>query len=153
MHARNTPKRPRLITISLAAVVAHFNFGFAVSAFGGQLGRKIADEIAIRIARAAQEKSVAADALEQLALAALLALLPGGNAGLVGLHLALGLFEVLREAAVKFLHGFRQGILPSSISSSSSSMRAVKPTSKISSKLLTSSTLTFSPSMVGENRP
>ena len=36
---------------------------------------------------------------------------------------------------------------------SSSSMRAVKPTSKISSKLFTRRTLTFSPSMVGANRP
>ena len=32
-------------------------------------------------------------------------------------------------------------------------MRAVKVTSKISSKLFTSSSLTFSPSMVGEKRP
>src|ERR1700752_1912202 len=47
----------------------------------------------------------------------------------------------------------RQGSLPSSISSSSSSSRAVNVTSKMSSKLLTSSMLTRSPSIVGENRP
>src|SRR5215469_5456827 len=47
----------------------------------------------------------------------------------------------------------RQASLPSSISSSSSSMRAVNRRSKMSSKLLTSSLHTRSPSMVGENRP
>src|SRR5437879_10201497 len=47
----------------------------------------------------------------------------------------------------------RQGSLPSSISSSSSSSRAVNVTSKMSSKLLISSVLTRSPSMVGEKRP
>src|SRR6266851_105978 len=47
----------------------------------------------------------------------------------------------------------RQGSLPSSISSSSSSRRAVKLTSNTSSKLFTSSTLTRSPSIVGVKRP
>src|SRR5215472_14496212 len=47
----------------------------------------------------------------------------------------------------------RHASLPSSISSSSSSMRAVNLRSKMSSKLLTSSLHTRSPSMVGENRP
>ena len=93
------------------AVVAGFDLDFAVGALGRQLGRKVADEIAIRIARTAQEKSVAADAFEQFALPALLALLPGGNARLVGLHLALGLFEVLREAAIEFLDRFLPGQL------------------------------------------
>src|SRR6202021_2818280 len=46
----------------------------------------------------------------------------------------------------------RQSNLPSSISSSSSSRRAVNVTSKTSSKLLISSVLTRSPSIVGENR-
>src|SRR5207244_9781108 len=46
----------------------------------------------------------------------------------------------------------RHGSLPSSISSSSSSSRAVNVTSKMSSKLLISSVLTRSPSMVGEKR-
>src|SRR6516165_9420366 len=47
----------------------------------------------------------------------------------------------------------RQGSLPSSISSNSSSSRAVNLTSKTSSKLLMSSPQTRSPSIVGVNRP
>src|SRR3974390_367284 len=47
----------------------------------------------------------------------------------------------------------RHGILPSSISSSSSSSRAVNLTSNTSSKLLISSMHTRSPSIVGVNRP
>src|ERR1700720_1204732 len=47
----------------------------------------------------------------------------------------------------------RQGSLPSSISSSSSSSRAVNFTSNTSSKLLISSTQTRSPTSVGVNRP
>ena len=95
-----------------------------------------------------------ADALQQFALAALLALLPRGNAGLVRLHLALGLFQVLLEPCHRTPSPTpSSGSLPSSISSSSSSMRAVKPTSKISSKLFTSRSLTFSPSIVGVKRP
>src|SRR5258708_2785380 len=47
----------------------------------------------------------------------------------------------------------RHGSLPSSISSSSSSSRAVNFTSNTSSKLLISSTHTRSPSIVGVKRP
>src|SRR5580692_2246460 len=47
----------------------------------------------------------------------------------------------------------RHGSLPSSISSSSSSSRAVNFTSNTSSKLLISSTHTRSPNIVGVNRP
>src|SRR6202022_1460125 len=57
-----------------------------------------------------------------------------------------------RSSSKRFQNPFtesRQGSLPSSISSNSSSRRAVKPTSKMSSKLFTSRVLTFSPSIVG----
>jgi len=47
----------------------------------------------------------------------------------------------------------KHGSLPSSISSSSSSSRAVNVTSNTSSKLFTSKMLTRSPSIVGVNRP
>src|SRR6266852_5335387 len=56
----------------LAAVVAILGLAFAASVVA-EFRRHILDEVAIRIARAAQEKSVPADALQQLALAAFLA--------------------------------------------------------------------------------
>ncbi len=92
-----------------------------------QFRRHILDEIAIRIARATQEKSVPADALEQFAFAALFALLARSVCPpcTKSFH---------RRPCVRSMTNFcqnsftasRQGSLPSSISSSSSSSRAVK---------------------------
>src|ERR1019366_2036435 len=90
------------------AIVAGFDFR-AILALGRQFRREIANEIAIRIARTAQEKTVPADAFQEIALPALLALLSGGNTRFVGLHLALGLLEVGREAAIEFLDGLLPG--------------------------------------------
>src|SRR5438445_145568 len=89
----------------LAAIVAIFGFGFAAGLFGS-LRRKVLDEIAIGIARAAEEETVAADALEQFALAALFALFPRGNASFVGKHLVVGFIEVNGEFFPKLFDRF-----------------------------------------------
>src|SRR6266849_1680059 len=73
----------------LAAIVAVLGFAFPVG-FVAEFRSHVLNEIAIRIARAAQEKSVPADALQQLALAALLALLARRDSGLVRHHLVAG---------------------------------------------------------------
>src|SRR3984885_3209535 len=86
----------------LTAVIAIFDFHFAV--VRGELGRKILYEIAIGIAIAAQEKTVAADALEQFSLAALLAFLPGRNARLIREHFVFGLIQVQKERIPEFPH-------------------------------------------------
>ena len=89
----------------LAAIVAILGLGLAAGLFRS-LGREILNEIAFGITRAAQEETVAADAFEQFALAALFALLPRGNAGLVGKHLVVGLIEVNDEFFPEFLDRF-----------------------------------------------
>src|SRR4029077_8581247 len=76
---REGPKAPALQGHFLAAIFAIFNLVFRV--FWNFLG-EVLDEIAFRVARAAKEESVPADALQQLALAALLALFPGRDSGL-----------------------------------------------------------------------
>src|SRR5216684_9330679 len=77
----------------LAAVVAILGFAFAVGIVA-ELRRHILNEIAVRIARAAQEKSVPADALQQLALAALLAFFPRRDSRLVRNHLVAGFGQI-----------------------------------------------------------
>src|SRR5947207_653302 len=77
----------------LAAIVAVLGLGFPASLFRSLRG-EVLNEIAFGIARAAQEESVAANAFEQLALAALFALFPRRDAGLIGKHLVVGLVEV-----------------------------------------------------------
>src|ERR1700676_2455209 len=93
-----------------AAVFAILGFGFPAG-FLAVLGRKILDKITVRIARAAQEKTVAGDALQQLALAALLALLAGGNAGLVGNHLVVSLRQIDDKFLPKLPHRLAPGQL------------------------------------------
>src|SRR5439155_10158296 len=88
----------------LATVVAYFDFGFALGLLR-QFRRKVLNKIAIGIARATQEKSVAADAFEQFALAALLALLAGRDAGFVGKHFVAGLIQVNDEFFPKLFYG------------------------------------------------
>src|ERR1700680_3096919 len=77
----------------LAAIVAILDLRFSAGFFG-EFGGKVLNEIAIRIARAAQKEPVTADTLEPLALPALLALLARRNAGLVREHLFVGFIEV-----------------------------------------------------------
>src|SRR5713226_613544 len=86
-----------------AAVVAILDGAFALAFLTAKLRRKVFDVIAFRITGAAQKEAVAADALEQLALAAFFAFLSRGDAGLVRLHLALGLVEVFLEAVPEIL--------------------------------------------------
>src|SRR5579859_3905766 len=88
----------------LAAIVAIFDFWLA--GIGGELGRKILDEIAIGIAGTAQKESVPADTFEQLSLAALFALFASGDACLVGKHFIVGAIQIDYEFLPKFLHGF-----------------------------------------------
>src|SRR5271155_3879790 len=99
---------PALDDHFLAAIIAIFDFGDAVR-FRGQLGRKVFDVVAIGVAIAAQEKSVARYALEQFTFAAFFALQPGGNPGLVGQHLLVGLIEINYERIPEFLHGLAPG--------------------------------------------
>src|SRR5258708_2409131 len=89
----------------LAAIVAIFDFGFAAGLFG-KFRREVLNEIAFGVARTAQEETVAADALEQFALAALFALFPRGDAGLVGKHLVSGLVHVNDEFFPELFDGF-----------------------------------------------
>src|SRR6267143_5646752 len=88
-----------------AAIVAILGLGFAVGLFRS-LRREILNEIAFGIPRAAQEETVAADAFEQLTLAALFTLFPGGNPGLVRQHLVVGLIEVDDEFLPELFDGF-----------------------------------------------
>src|SRR5260370_19125161 len=76
---------------------------FALEFLAAKPRRKVPDGIAFRITGAAEKEAVAADALEQLALAAFFAFLSRGDAGLVRLHLALGLVEVFLEAVPEIL--------------------------------------------------
>ena len=71
-----------------------------------ELGRKIFDEIAIGITRAAEKESVAADALEKFAFAALFAFFAGGDAGFVREHFVVGFTEVDDELVPEFADGF-----------------------------------------------
>jgi len=96
---------------------------------------------------------VAADAFEQFALAALFALLPGWYAGFVGKHLVPGLVEVNDEFFPELFDGFAPRQLAFFDFVEFLFEPRVNVTSKMSSKLFTSSTLTRSPSMVGEKRP
>src|SRR2546430_814745 len=89
----------------LAAIVAILGFGFTAGLFG-KFRREVLNEVAFGIARTAQEETVAADTLEQFALAALFALLPGRNAGLVGKHLVIGLVEVNDKFFPELFDGF-----------------------------------------------
>src|SRR6185295_18779522 len=88
----------------LAAILAIFGGSFGIAL--GDFRRKVLDEIAFGITRAAEEKSVAADAFEQFALAALLAGLAGRDARLVREHLLVGPVEVHDEFFPEFLDGF-----------------------------------------------
>ena len=69
------------------------------------------NEIAIRIARATQEKSVAADALQQFALTALLAGLAGGDARFVRNHFVAGLGQIDDKFPPKFAYRVTPGQL------------------------------------------
>src|SRR5438552_3636605 len=89
----------------LAAIVAVLGLGFPASLFRSLRG-EVLNEIAFGIARAAQEESVAANAFEQLALAALFALFPRRDAGLIGKHLVVGLVEVDDEFLPELFDGF-----------------------------------------------
>src|SRR5205807_10120638 len=77
------PKAAALDGHLFAAIVAVFSGRFALDFLGAHFRRKATDIVALRVATAAQEEAVAADAFEQLALAALLALLASRNAGFV----------------------------------------------------------------------
>jgi len=96
---------------------------------------------------------VAADAFEQFALAALFALLPGWYAGFVGKgNLVPGLVEVNDEFFQNSLTASRQGSLPSRfrrVPLRAARKRDVEDVFET----LHHSTLTRSPSMVGEKRP
>src|SRR5579862_9559423 len=76
----------------LTAVFAILDGAFRV-AFGHFRG-KILNEIAFRITRTTQKKTVTADALEEFALGALFAGFSGRDTGLVGKHLFIGAVEV-----------------------------------------------------------
>src|SRR5258708_7424573 len=67
--------------------------------------RHVLNEIAFRIPRASQEKSVPADPFQQFALPALFALFPGRNPGLVRNHLVAGLVQVHDEFFPELFHG------------------------------------------------
>src|SRR5260370_34819555 len=84
---------------------------FALEFLAAKPRRKVPDGIAFRITGAAEKEAVAADAFEQLALAAFFAFLARGDAGLVGLHLALGLVGVFLEAVPDILYGWPPGQL------------------------------------------
>src|SRR5258708_5360950 len=96
---------PALDSHLLAAIVAIFSFWFAAGLFRS-FRREVLNEIAFGIARAAKEETVAADAFEQFALAALFALFPRGNAGLVGKHFVIGFVEVNNEFFPELLDRF-----------------------------------------------
>src|SRR6266481_1694256 len=66
--------------------------------------RHVLNEIAFRIPRASQEKSVPADPFQQFALPALFALFPGRNPGLVRNHLVAGLIQVHDEFFPELFH-------------------------------------------------
>src|SRR5579862_416621 len=88
----------------LTAVFAILDGAFRV-AFGNFRG-KILNEIAFRIKRTTQKKTVTADALEEFALAALFAGFSGRDTGLVGKHLLIGAVEVHDKFFPEFLDGF-----------------------------------------------
>src|SRR5258707_447166 len=81
-------KSPAFQRHLLSAVFAVLNLVLGVFR---NLFRHVLDEIAFRIPRASQEKSVPADPFQQFALPALFALFPGRNPGLVRNHLVAGL--------------------------------------------------------------
>src|SRR6185437_14720809 len=87
------PESPALQRHLAPAIFAVLDLILRV-AFLRQIGRQVLNEVALRIPRAAQEESVPADALQQFALSAFFALLPGRNADLVGDHLLIGLHQV-----------------------------------------------------------
>src|SRR5262249_26878069 len=97
---------PALEQHFLSAILAILGLALGVIA---QFRRHVLDEIAIRIARAAEEKSVAADALEQFALPALLAGLARGYAGFVRNHFIVGLGQIDDKFLPKFSHGVTPG--------------------------------------------
>src|SRR5438270_857155 len=68
-------------------------------------------EIAIRIPRATQEKSVPADPFQQFALPALLARLTGRYPGFVRNHFVIGTRQIDDEFLPEFLHRFPPGKL------------------------------------------
>src|SRR5690348_15227634 len=86
-----------LATAVVAILGRILAFDFLTAGIGN-----VADVITFRIARAAEEESVAADALEESALLAFRAFLVGGDAGLV---------EVFLEAIPEFLDGLAPGEL------------------------------------------
>ena len=105
------PKAAALDGHLFAAIVAVFSGRFALDFLGAHFRRKVTDIVALGVATAAQEEAVAADAFEQLALAALLALLACRNAGFVRLHFPFGLFQIILEAVVEVLDRLLPGQL------------------------------------------
>src|ERR1700704_2908308 len=95
-------KAPALDGHFLAAVFAIL--GLAFTAIIRKLRRHVLNKIAIRIPRAAQEKSMPADAFEQFAFAALLAFLTGRNSGLVRHHFVAGLRQIHHELFPELAH-------------------------------------------------
>src|ERR1700743_2053565 len=92
----------------LAAIFAIFSLTLGVVV---EFRRHVLNKVAIRIARAAKEESVPADALQKLAFAALFALLPGRDAGLVRNHLVVGLGQIDDKLFPEFAYGIAPGEL------------------------------------------
>src|SRR6266850_1097253 len=110
----NSPKRPLFFTRFLPHNVhssARGSSGWCAIRVPWTRRREVLNEIAFGVARTAQEETVPADALEQFALAALFALFPRGDAGLVGKHLVAGLVEVNDEFFPELFDGFAPGQL------------------------------------------
>src|SRR5258708_638000 len=95
-------KSPAFQRHLLSAVFAVLNLVLGV--FRNFFGH-VLNEIAFRIPRASQEKSVPADPFQQFALPALFALFPGRNPGLVRNHLVAGLIQVHDEFFPELFHG------------------------------------------------
>src|ERR1700723_2806549 len=111
--ARTRKERPEASALDghfLPAIVAVNDAALAFAVRASRLS-DVADEIALRIAGATKEKSVAADAFQQLTLTAFLALLPGRNARLVGFHRIAGLIQVDRKPVPEFAYGRAPGKL------------------------------------------
>ena len=96
-------KAPALDSHFLAAIIAIVSLVLVAGV--GLNGRKVFDEVALGIARAAQEEAVAADAFEQFALPAFLAFFSRRNAGFVREHFVIGLVEVEDELFPELFHG------------------------------------------------
>src|ERR1700683_5424975 len=93
---KKRPEAPALDGHFLPAIVAVNDAALAFAVRASRLS-DVADEIALRIAGATEEKSVAADAFQQFTLAAFFALLPGRDARLVGFHRTAGFIQIHRK--------------------------------------------------------